>query len=495
MTRIKNKLKFDKKYTYLVNLMVVNDEDLAFFIEELRKSGHEVAIHQIDNSILEKIDERVLGKITAIKDISKNLKCSIGIVGGFVRDLLLENPSQDVDFIVLKGDMQNLTEKIAEMMGAKIGKMSNQTLTTQIRFPDGIVFEFNEARKEEYEYPSRIPKVERASLLEDLCRRDFTINTFVLFGNKYIDAFNGRSDLEEGVLKTTREPSIVFNEDYLRMIRAIRFASKLNFSITDQVMDGIKEHADNLAEVPHERILNELKISLSFDPVKTFVLMRQLSVLSSLFPEIPDTELDKEESKFSTLWEKIEYKLNYLKEKNVKDTSLLLSIIFMELQVEDSFLYNEKRLEIIRIEELKNLLRRFTFSNKEINEILLYVKHKNSVVELLDFQSSSLEMRLFLRSVDPFFENLILLTLAENETKMNPIEVESLIDKLREMNAHKELIHVVPKLDGNEIIDLFGFKDREVGEIKLILTVAIMKEEIQNTKEECIKYIREKLIQ
>jgi len=143
---------------------------------------------------------------------------------------------------------------------------------------------------------------------------------------------------------------------------------------------------------------------------------------------------------------------------------------------------------------LKNLLRRFTFSNKEINEILLYVKHKNSIIELLDFQSSSLEMRLFLRSVDPFLENLILLTLAENNTRMEPIEIESFIDKLREMNAQKELIHVVPKLDGNEIAELFSFKDREIGEIKLILTVAIMKEEIQNTKEECIQYIKNKLI-
>jgi len=337
--------------------MVNNDDDLTFFIEELRKSGFEASIHQIDNSILEKIDSRVLEKIKAIKDISKKLDCSIGIVGGFVRDLLLENPSQDVDFIILKGDMQDLSEKIAETMDAKIGKMSNQTLTTQIRFPDGIVFEFNEARKEEYEYPSRVPKVEKASLIEDLSRRDFTINTFVLFGNKFIDVFDGRSDLENGVLKTTREPSIVFNVDYLRMIRAIRFASKLDFSTTAQVMEGIKEHAYNLAEVPHERILCELKISLAFNPRKSFNLMRQLGILTSLFPEIPDVKIESDQYKFSSLWDKIEYKLDYLKNKNVRDSSLLLSILFMELQVEDAFLYNEKRLEIIRIEELSDALR------------------------------------------------------------------------------------------------------------------------------------------
>ena len=166
----------------------------------------------------------------------------------------------------------------------------------------------------------------------------------------------------------------------------------------------------------------------------------------------------------------------------------------MEFQVEDSFLYNEKRLELIKTEEIKRLLKRFTFSNKEINEIILYSKYKDSIENLLDFQSSILEMRLFLRSVDPFLENLIYLTLAENRTKRNPIELSSFVSKLREMNSKKELIHVVPRLDGNEIEKQFGFKDREIGEIKLILTVAIMKEEILNTKEACIGYIKEKLI-
>jgi len=478
----------------MVTLMV-NDDDLTFFVEELRNSGLKATVHQIDNSILEKINKRVLAKIKSIKEISKNLNCSIGIVGGFVRDLLLENPSQDVDFIILKGNMQDLTQTIAEEMDGKVGKMSNQTLTTQIRFPDGTVFEFNETRKEAYEYPSRVPKVEKASLIEDLNRRDFTINTFVLFGNKYIDVFDGKRDLENKILQTTREPSIVFKEDYLRMIRAIRFASKLDFSITEQVAEGIKEHADNLAEVPHERILNELKTSLEFDSPKTFNLMKHLGIFVALFPEIPNIDLDINKSRFSNSWEKIEHKYDYLKEHNIKDSSVLLSVVFMELQVEDSFLYNEKSLEIIKIEEIKNLLKRFTFSNKEINEILLYVKHKDTILNLIDFQSSILEMRLFLRSVDPFLENLILLTLAENETRITPIEIETFIEKLRAMNSEKELIHVVPKLDGNEIEKQFGFKDREIGEIKLILTVAIMKEEIPNTKEACIEYIKEKLVQ
>jgi tRNA nucleotidyltransferase/poly(A) polymerase len=471
------------------------DDDLTIFVDELRKSGLEATIHQIDDSILEKIDNSVLAKIKNIKEISKNLNCSIGIVGGFVRDLLLENPSQDVDFIVLKGDLENLTQTIAKEMNAKVGKMSNQTLTTQLRFSDGSVFEFNETRKEEYQYPSRVPEVERASLIEDLSRRDFTVNTFVLFGNQYIDVFDGKKDLEKKILQTTREPSKVFNEDYLRMIRAIRFASKLDFSITEQVTEGIKKHADNLAEVPHERILNELKISMEFDSVKTFNLMKHLGILSALFPEIPNTSLDKDEYSFSSSWEKITSKLEYLRGQNVRDYSVLLSVIFTELQVEDSFLYNEKRLEMIKTEEIKRLLKRFTFSNKEINEIILYSKYKDSIKNLLDFQSSILEMRLFLRSIDPFLENLIHLTLAENCTRRNPIELDSFINKLREMNNKKELVHVVPKLDGNEIEKQFGFKDREIGEIKLILTVAIMKEEIPNTKKACIDYIKENLIQ
>ncbi|MHA2358212.1 MAG: CCA tRNA nucleotidyltransferase [Candidatus Heimdallarchaeaceae archaeon] len=461
---------------------------------ELKKHGIDSEVYTIEKTKLEKIDKRVKEKIEKVISISNSIGCAIGVVGGFVRDILLGNPSQDVDFTVFEGDINKLTEKIAEELDGKVGKMSNQTLTSQVRFKDGMVFEFNATRKEEYEYPSRIPKVEKANIVEDLNRRDFTINAFIMFDDKYIDIFNGTEDLENKLIRTTREPNVVFKEDYLRMIRAIRFASKLDFEIDQQVKEGIKANIENITQVPHERILSELKIALNSNPVKTFNLMTNLDILLVLFPEIPKLPYNQDVYFVTNSWEAIEKKLQYLQDAKVRNSNLFFAVIFSELQIEDAIFYDDNKIDLLKVEEIKSILRSFTFSNKEINEIILYSKHKKSIVRMHDFQSSNMEIRLFLRSVDPYFENLILLTESENSIRKFKLNLDSFIDKIRNINRDKSLVHVVPKLNGNEIEEIFGFKEKDIGEIKLILTVAIMKEEIPNTREACIEYIRKNLV-
>jgi tRNA nucleotidyltransferase/poly(A) polymerase len=470
------------------------DSHLKFCVHQLQEMGIDYVVHSIQEKMLKKIDAKVLEKITKISDIALRKEFSVGIVGGFVRDLLLGNPSQDVDFIIFRGEIDVFTKLLVKEMGGKIGKMNNQTLTTQIRFPDDVVFEFNSTRKEVYEFPSRIPEVELGTVADDLSRRDFTINAFIMFKDKYIDIFDGTKDLQNKIIKTTKTPAIVFREDYLRMFRAIRFASKLDFEIDEKVKEGIKENVTNILRVPKERILNELKMSLVSNPSKTFELMIELDILPTLFPEVPNVPLNQEIYEPETSWEKIKLKLNYLQKNNVKDSTALIAVIFMELQISDSLLFEKKRIELIKRQEIKVLLQKFKFSNKEIEEIILFTKYRNALCRLTEFQASILELRLFLRRIDYTLENMIHMCLAENKIKKKKINLSKVTKKLRELAEETELIHVVPQLDGNEINKLFGFKGREIGEIKHMLSIAIMNEEIQNTKEDSIRYIREKLL-
>ena len=411
-------------------------------------------------------------------------------MGGFVRDLILGYPSQDVDFVVFEGNMDELIEEIALETNAKIGKMKNKTLTTQLRFDDGIVCEFNSTRKEIYRFPNRTPIVSRGSLLDDLQRRDFTINTFILFDDTYIDVFNGTEDLNCKIIETTREPDVVFYEDYLRILRAIRFASKLDFSLSERVKKGIIRNVKNLLQVPKERILNELIISLKTNPVNTFILMRELNILETLFPDIMNEFLNPDIYAVQTIWEKIETKLKYLANKFVDEVILYIVVIFMETSLKDSV---ENNFETILIKKIDDILRENFFSNKDRIEILTYVEHRNSLINLLNHKYSKLEIRQLLRILDEKINNLLLLTEAELSTMKESLNFSHLKRFIDEVKENQKLIHFKLAINGHELKEIFGFTGKKIQELKSELSNAIMREEIKNTKDECIKYLTEKL--
>lgn len=212
------------------------------------------------------------------------------VIGGFVRDLILERPSKDIDIVVL-GDGLQLAEETAKILRiSKVNFFKNYG-TAQFKYKD-LDIEFVGARKESYQSNSRKPTVEIGTLDDDQKRRDFTINALALdlrkatFGN-LIDPFNGLSDLEKGVLRTPLEPNETYSDDPLRMMRAIRFATQLQFKIEANSLKAILENAPRLEIISSERIMDELnKIILAEIPSRGFELLYSTKLLHQFFPEM-----------------------------------------------------------------------------------------------------------------------------------------------------------------------------------------------------------------
>ncbi len=212
------------------------------------------------------------------------------VIGGFVRDLLLERPSKDIDIVVVGNGME-LAQAAGEKLRVKKVNLFKNFGTAQFNYKD-LDVEFVGARKESYQRDSRKPIVEDGTLSDDQKRRDFTINALALdlraetFGN-LIDPFNGLADLEKGILRTPLEPDTTYSDDPLRMMRAIRFATQLDFQIELSSLKSILENASRLEIISKERIIDELnKIILADKPSRGFELLNSTKLLHQFFPEM-----------------------------------------------------------------------------------------------------------------------------------------------------------------------------------------------------------------
>lgn len=212
------------------------------------------------------------------------------VIGGFVRDLLLERPSKDIDIVVIGSGLELAKECAKRLRVNKVSTFENFG-TAQFKYKD-LDVEFVGARKESYRSDSRKPIVEDGTLEDDQNRRDFTINALALslhadtFGD-IIDPFNGLSDLEKGIIRTPLHPDTTYSDDPLRMMRAIRFASQLDFKIESESLNSILKNSDRLEIISIERVMDELnKIILSDTPSRGFKLLNSTKLLHQFFPEM-----------------------------------------------------------------------------------------------------------------------------------------------------------------------------------------------------------------
>ncbi len=213
------------------------------------------------------------------------------VVGGYVRDQLLDRVCKDIDFVCV-GNGIELAEKTAQKIDSRLHVSVFKNFGTAHFKWNDLDLEFVGARKESYQRDSRKPIVEEGTLQDDQNRRDFTINALAVSLNKnnmgeLIDPFNGLQDLENKIIRTPLDPDITFSDDPLRMMRAIRFASQLNFTITPQTFASIKHNAGRIKIISQERITDELnKIILSRVPSVGFKLLEESGLLKIIFPEM-----------------------------------------------------------------------------------------------------------------------------------------------------------------------------------------------------------------
>lgn len=225
-----------------------------------------------------------------IRNTARQQGMPVYLVGGFVRDMLLGRPCKDIDFTVV-GDGIRFAQSVAEAMGRK-GEVTvfRNFGTAHIRHEDYDI-EFVGARKESYRSESRKPEVSSGSLHDDLSRRDFSINALAIslneddFGSLH-DVFGGIQDLDKGMIRTPLDPIITYSDDPLRMMRAIRFAAQLGFTIAETSFQAIRSQAERIRIISMERISDELnKIILANPPSKGFYLLREAGLLPLIFPQ------------------------------------------------------------------------------------------------------------------------------------------------------------------------------------------------------------------
>ncbi len=226
-----------------------------------------------------------------ISETADELGMECYVIGGWVRDLFLERPSNDIDVVVVGSGIV-----IAEALGKKLGRRAHVSVfrnfgTAQVKYGD-LEIEFVGARKESYSHDSRKPIVEDGTLEDDQNRRDFTINAMALCLNgarfgELVDPFCGLDDLEDGIIATPLDPDITFSDDPLRMMRCIRFAKQLNFYIEDETFDALARNAERIKIISGERVIEELnKIILSKHPSKGFIDLERCGLLALIFPEL-----------------------------------------------------------------------------------------------------------------------------------------------------------------------------------------------------------------
>jgi putative nucleotidyltransferase with HDIG domain len=234
------------------------------------------------------LQHKIFSQISSVAD---SLHLETYVVGGYVRDLILGRPSKDIDFVCV-GSGIALAQKVAQSLGPNVNVSIFKSFgTAQIVYGD-LELEFVGARKESYRSDSRKPIVEDGSLDDDQKRRDFTINAMAIslnkstFGN-LVDPFNGQNDIKKKIIRTPLDPAITFSDDPLRMMRAVRFASQLNFDIEPDAFQAIIDQAERLKIVSQERITDELnKIILSPLPSYGFKLLFHSGLLKQFFPEL-----------------------------------------------------------------------------------------------------------------------------------------------------------------------------------------------------------------
>lgn len=444
-----------------------------------------------------------------ISKVAQENNQTVYIVGGYVRDLLMQRKAPtDIDFVTEQSGIE-----LAKAVGKELGNLKVSVFktygTAMIKYQD-LDLEFVGARKESYSKDSRKPAVETGTLEDDQKRRDFTVNALAISLNaenfgELIDPFNGREDMQNKILRTPLEPAQTYSDDPLRMMRAIRFASVLHFNIEENSLEAIKQEAERIKIVSMERIMVEFnKIMLSEKPSVGLKLMEETTLLEKIIPELTALrgieEVEGQTHK-DNFWHTLEVVDNI--SKNTDNLWLRWAALLHDIGKAPTKKFVEKigwtfhGHEFLGSKMVKNLFTRLKLPlGTDMKYVQKMVKLSSRPIALIDDGTSDSALRRLLFDAGEDLEDLFTLCKADittkNASKQEKFKknFEYVAKKIKEVEEKDHVRNFQPPISGEEIMEMFQLKPgREIGILKEKVKEAILEGEIANDKDEARNFV------
>ena len=432
------------------------------------------------------------------------------VIGGFVRDLILERQEpKDIDFVCV-GSGIKLAEKVAELLPEKPKVQVFKNFGTAMIKLQDLELEFVGARKESYRADSRKPIVENGTLQDDQNRRDFTINAMAIQLNKenfgtLLDPFNGIDDLQNKIIRTPLEPNITYSDDPLRMMRAVRFATQLDFFIEENSLQAIKDNAERLNIISQERITDELnKIILAKKPSKGLKLLFNTKLLHQFFPkmvELHGIEVINNKGHKDNFYHTLEVLDNIC--KNTQDLWLRWSAILHDIAKPESKRFEKKQgwtfhgHEFIGSKMVPEIFRQLKLP---LNEKMKYVQklvklHLRPIVLAQEIVTDSAVRRLSVRCRGRYRRSYDALRCRHHIQK--PRKGKKLLknfqlvrQKIKDVEERDQIRNMQPPISGEDIMYIFQLKPSKIiGDLKTAIKDAILDGEIKNDRQQAYQFL------
>ena len=445
-----------------------------------------------------------------ISAVAEKNNQSVFIVGGFVRDLLMKRKAPtDIDFVTEQSGI-DLAKAVAKELDPNLKVSIFKTYGTAMVKFNHLDLEFVGARKESYSENSRKPAVENGTLEDDQKRRDFTINALAISLNKenfgeLIDPFNGQKDLTNKILRTPLEPSKTYSDDPLRMMRALRFASTLNFTIEENSLEAIKNEAERIKIVSLERVMVEFnKIMLSEKPSVGLKLMEETGLLNLILPELTALKgIEEKEGQThkDNFWHTLEVVDNI--SENTDNLWLRWAALLHDIGKAPTkkFIkgigWSFHGHEFVGSKMVKNIFYQLKLPlGNDMKFVQKMVKLSSRPIALIDDGTSDSALRRLLFDASDDLEDLFILNKADITTKNAKKQekfkknFEYVAEKIKEVEEKDHIRNFQPPISGEEIMELFNLKpSREIGILKEKVKEAILEGEISNDPIEAKNFV------